>query len=240
MLPAYNEQEAITPLLKKIIATSKKEEMEFEIVVVDDGSGDHTPNLVRYLARVNSVTLLQHPVNRGLAAAMQTGFNHILEKGKSGDIIVTMDADDTQPPATIPKMIGKILEGYDVVIASRYQSGSRTIGVPANRRLMTWFAKWLFKLFTPIPGVWDYTCGFRAYRFDILQTADDYYGVEFISENGFSSMVDILLKMRRFESVMGEVPFLLRYDQKAGPSKMNVSSTAIQTFKLLVKRRFGW
>ena len=70
-----------------------------------------------------------------------------------------------------------------------------------------------------------------------MKTASDFYGDQFVSERGFSCMVDVLLKMRRFKFVMGEVPMLLRYDQKDGPSKMKVATTVMQTLKLLVKRR---
>ena len=52
-------------------------------------------------------------------------------------------------------------------------------------------------------------------------------------------MPDVLLKMRPFHFVMGEVPMLLRYDQKEGPSKMKVASNSVQTVKLLLKRRLG-
>ena len=52
-------------------------------------------------------------------------------------------------------------------------------------------------------------------------------------------MADVLLKMRKFKYVFGEIPFLLRYDQKQGVSKMDVSRTVSMTLKLLLKRRFG-
>jgi dolichol-phosphate mannosyltransferase len=238
LLPAFNEQAAIEPLIQKIYMASNKVDLNLEIVVVDDASTDETAQIVSQLSFNGPVNLVQHAKNQGLAGAMRTGFGYILKHGDPGDIVVSLDADDTQPPATIPKMITMIEEGYDVVIASRYQPGSRTIGVPANRLAMTWFAKWLFKVITPIPGVWDYTCGFRSYRFSTLKTASDFYGDQFVSERGFSCMVDVLLKMRRFKFVMGEVPMLLRYDQKDGPSKMKIATTAMQTLKLLVKRRF--
>lgn len=237
LLPAFNEQAAIAPLIQKIYTASDKSDFKLEIVVVDDASTDDTARIVSQLSFSGPVNLVQHAQNQGLAGAMRTGFNYILEHGQAGDVVVSLDADDTQPPATIPKMLTMLAEGYDVVIASRYQNGSRTIGVPANRLAMTWFAKWLFKIITPIPGVWDYTCGFRGYRYSVLKTTADFYGDQFVSERGFSCMVDVLLKMRRFKFVMGEVPMLLRYDQKDGPSKMKVAATAVQTLKLLLKRR---
>lgn len=239
MLPAFNEQAAIGTLIQKIYSASDNVDRELEIVVVDDASTDDTAQIVRQLSVHGPVRLVQHAQNQGLAGAIRTGFSYVLSHGRPGDVIVTLDADDTQPPATIPKMLTMIEEGYDVVIASRYQPGSRTIGVPANRLAMTWFAKWLFKLITPITGVWDYTCGFRAYRFSTLKASSDFYGQDFVSERGFSCMVDVLLKMRRFRFVMGEVPMLLRYDQKDGPSKMKVAATALQTLQLLLRRRLG-
>ena len=174
LLPAFNEQAAIRPLIQKIYVASEKVGLDFEIVVVDDASTDETAKIVSQLSFEGPVNLVQHTENQGLAGAMRTGFNYILNHGHSSDVVVSLDADDTQPPATIPKMVTMIEEGYDVVIASRYQPGSRTIGVPMNRLAMTWFAKWMFKVITPIPGVWDYTCGFRSYRFSVLKTASDF------------------------------------------------------------------
>ena len=239
MLPAYNEEAGISSLAHKICAMADREKLDYEVVVVDDGSADETAQIVSQLSFQLPITLVQHEVNMGLAAALRTCFGYALAHGRSGDKIVTLDADDTQPPALIPEMLSMIDQGYDVAIGSRYQNRSRTVGVPRKRLAMTWIAKWLFKIITPIKGVWDYTCGFRAYNFDKLKEASDFYGEEFVSEEGFSCMVDVLLKLRRFNPVMGEAPMLLRYDQKGGPSKMNVNSTAIHTLRLLVKRRFG-
>ena len=124
------------------------------------------------------------------------------------------------------------------VIASRYQAGSRVLGVPFHRNLLSLAARGLFTVAFPIRGVRDYTCGFRAYRQELLQHALDYYGDSFVSEKGFSCMVDVLLKLRRFRPVMGEAPMILRYDLKGGVSKMNVAKTVWQTLKLIARRRF--
>ena len=239
VLPAFNEQEAIRVLLEKIVYSCSRDRRSFEVVVIDDASTDDTARIVSELTFNYPVTMVQHSQNQGLAGAIRTGLTYAIDEGQPGDVVVTLDADDTQPPATIPLMLTRIEEGCDVVVASRYQPGSRTIGVPVNRLGMTFFAKWLFKIITPITGIWDYTCGFRAYKYEALEKTATHYGEEFVSEKGFSCMVDVLLKMRRFDFVFSEVPMLLRYDQKSGPSKMKVASTAVQTICLLVKRRFG-
>ena len=91
----------------------------------------------------------------------------------------------------------------------------------------------------PLPGIRDYTCGYRAYKYEPLRETIDFYGDEFVSEQGFSCMVDVLLKMRRFKFAMGEVPLILRYDLKEGESKMPVGNTIVKTLKLFLHRRFG-
>ena len=156
-----------------------------------------------------------------------------------GDIIVTMDADDTHSPFQIGSMLDLIEQGNDVVIASRYQDGSTTTGVPPHRLAMTWFARMLFKVILPIQGVRDYTCGYRAYRVEALEEAMHHHQDKFFTETGFSCMVDIILKMRGFGFKFAEIPIELRYDQKPGESKMKVLRTAKETLSLIARRRLG-
>ena len=88
----------------------------------------------------------------------------------------------------------------------------------------------------PIRGVRDYTCGYRAYRAVVIKDALSDYGDDFLNQDGFQCMVDILLKLRRRDLIFGEVPFILRYDIKEGGTKMNVRRTILQTLLLIVRR----
>jgi dolichol-phosphate mannosyltransferase len=238
ILPAWNEEAGLPPLLQKIGEQFELSPQNYEVIVVDDASADRTGEIASRASFQMPLRLCTHETNQGLAGALRTGFNEALAAGSAGDVIVTLDADNTQQPGTIHRLLQMIDDGCDVAIASRYQPGSRVLGVPANRRFMTWAARWIFRWILPIPGVRDYTCGFRAYRFETLQAATRVYGDSFVSEKGFSCMVDVLLKLRYFGIVFGEVPMLLRYDQKHGASKMNVGRTATQTVQLLLRRRF--
>ncbi len=83
----------------------------------------------------------------------------------------------------------------------------------------------------------DYTSGYRAYRVSALSQLVSRYGENFISEKGFASMVDILLRLRKQQLIFTEVPLVLRYDLKPGRSKMNVSQTIKETLNLLVRRK---
>lgn len=239
MLPAYNEAQRLAQLLEKIGKTFERNGSEFEVIVVDDGSSDDTAEIATVAAKELPINVVIHKQNQGLSGALNTGLRTAVQTGRPGDVIVTMDADDTHPPKIIDRLINAIDEGFDIAIASRYQPGARVVGVPWNRVLLTQVASYMFRFMMPIPGVRDYTCGYRAYSYDALAEALDYYGDEFVSEQGFSCMVDVLLKMRRFKFVIGEVPFVLRYDQKEGESKMPVGNTIWKTLALFAKRRFG-
>jgi dolichol-phosphate mannosyltransferase len=130
-----------------------------------------------------------------------------------------------------------IEEGNDVVIASRFAPGGRSIGVPWTRALLSRGASVLFRVVHPIRGVRDYTCGYRAYRAGLLRQAFARWGRDFISEPGFTCMVDILLKLHRLGAVATEAPLVLRYERKPGKSKMDVKRTTVDALRLLVRRR---
>jgi dolichol-phosphate mannosyltransferase len=148
-----------------------------------------------------------------------------------------MDADDTHLPGSILQMVRMIYEGYDMVIASRYKPGARIVGLSWYRKVLSYGASVIVQILFPISGVKDYTCGYRAYRAVIIKQAFRVYGDKFVSESGFQCMIDILLKLRSTNAIIGEIPFVLRYDYKVGKSKLPVYRTVVDTFKLLIRRR---
>lgn len=240
ILPAYNEQESLGKLLKTIEQVSKSVAFLWEVIVVDDGSWDDTALIADGATKRMSLKLVKHEVNQGLAAALRTGLTVALRTVKEGDVIVTMDADNTHPPQLIRGMVVKIEDGYDIVIASRFQKGATIHGVPKLRRFYSLGARWLFQLFFPIRGVRDYTCSYRAYRAEVLQRGLSMYGECLITETGFSCMADLLLKLRQLGGVrMGEVPLELHYERRGTGSKMYVWWTIGQTLMLIIRRRFG-
>lgn len=237
VLPAFNEAESLKELLPDLVRTLKAERLQHRIYVIDDGSIDGTSKIVKdFSCRFPQIKLIAHKINKGLAEAVNTGFKTALAGSNSGDVLITMDADNTHLPGLIIRMIRLINEGNDIVISSRFVSGSRVRGVPLSRRLLSLTASIIFKILFPISGVKDYTCGFRAYRVDLIKKGMEIYKDKFISEKGFSCMVDILLKLRRLDPICTEVPMILRYDLKQGKSKMNVSKTVVETLKLILKR----
>lgn len=246
-LPAYNEEEGIAQLLADISHTASEflPGLEFTVVVVDDGSSDNTAkfaedafqSLTEQSSSKVSFVLVKHPKNRGLAEAIKTGLFYCVDKVGDRDVILTMDSDNSHTPGLIPKLVRLIYEGYDVIIASRYRTGARIVGLSLFRRMLSSVASVVFRSLFPIPGVRDYTCGYRAYRGALIKKVMS-ENETFISESGFTVMVDILLKLRqeRGTVLMAEVPLLLRYDQKQSASKMDVGLTIRQTLSLIWRR----
>jgi len=238
VLPAYNEEDAILPLITDIKRILGERFNAFEVIVVNDGSTDNTAKIVSDL-NLPMLKLVEHTRNKGLGESIKTGLLYSLKNSDENDIIVTMDADNTHSPGLIHRMSAFIEEGNDVVIASRYRPGARVIGLTLARKIISFGGNMLFRLLFPTRGVKDYTSGYRAYRAGVLSRAFELWENSFINEPGFSCQLDILLKLRKMRVIMNEVPLILRYDQKEGASKMNVTSTMIDTLKLVVKRLVG-
>jgi dolichol-phosphate mannosyltransferase len=239
VLPAFNEALRISTLLERIDEVMFEDGLNCSVIVIDDGSTDATAQIVTGYIKRMSLELVRHAVNRGLGSTIRDGLQHAMRQASPHDIIVTMDSDDTHTPGLILRMVHMIREGYDVVIASRYQHEARSVGVPLLRQWLSLGASWMMRILFPIRGVRDYTCGYRAYRADVLQRAGRRFGTQLFNQDGFQCMVDILLKLRTMQLIFGEVPFVLRYDYKEGGTKMKIWSTVKNTLLLIVKRRFG-
>jgi dolichol-phosphate mannosyltransferase len=239
VLPAYNEERDLGPLLQRLDQSMHEDGLPYQIIVVDDGSQDGTARVAADYARYMPVQVEQHQVNQGLGATIRDGLRVAVSLAIDNDVIVVMDADNTHTPGLIRNMVRVIHEGADVVIASRYQPGSYIRGVPRHRKLLSLGARVLFQLVFPIPGIRDYTCGYRAYRASVLAEAFRRYGDDFVNQEGFQCMVDILIKLRRMDLILREVPLILRYDLKGGASKMQVAQTIRRTLALMVRRSLG-
>ena len=127
-----------------------------------------------------------------------------------------------------------------MVVASRFRPGATVRGVPFYRQALSVVASWLCRVLFPTHGVRDFTCGYRAFRASALKQALRKYGDQLFDAEGFSCTMDLLLKLRRMKIVFGETPINLRYDLKAGESKMHVGSTILRTLSLMFRRRLGF
>lgn len=241
ILPAYNEEDALQPLVAKIGAVMQSMGAAYRVVVVDDGSTDRTAAIAAELALEYPIDVLTHRINRGLGETERDAFEHVAEVGTRNDIVVRMDCDDTHDPAYIPAMLDR-LQSAEVVITSRYQPGGGQVGVDWYRRTISRGANLLMKTVFPIRGVWEYTCGYRAYRVALLKDAIEIFGNRFLDLKGmgFTGTVETIIKCRMLGARIAEVPFVLRYDRKSGPSKVVTSITTLGYLVLIAKYFRSW
>ena len=240
-LPAYNEERSLPALLGRCVPVARALEAEgarLAVLVVDDGSRDGTVDAAEPFAQKLALEVIPHGVNRGLGAALRTGLMSALARATDGDLIATMDADNTHDPALLPAMMKRLAEtGADVVIASRYAPGGHEVGLSPLRKTLSRGASLLLTLLAPVRGARDYTCGYRLYRATTLRRAAAAWGERLVEESGFTCMAEVLLKLGRGGARVAESPLVLRYDLKEGASKMKMARTIARYFALIRRIR---
>lgn len=234
VLPAYNEEKDLPALLARIQETLPGQAFRYQVIVVDDGSQDRTAAIAEAAAAEMPLTLIRHGVNKGLGMGVQTGLKAAMQVA---DAVVVMDSDNTHDPIYVMDMM-KALESRDVdlVIASRYQPGSVIVGLSAFRKLLSLGCFFLMKVLVPFKGVRDYSTGFRAYDSKLLKRMAQVYGEDrLVEESGFVCMLEVMLKLRAIGAQAAEIPYTLRYDLKAGASKLRVWRT-LKRYLIVVGR----
>lgn len=238
-LPCYNEEKDISTLIRRILKVGvklkKKLKCELKIICVNDGSVDKTKEIISELA-LDSVLLVNHEVNRGLGEAVKTILIKFNEIAHENDFLVVMDADNTHNPNYIFDLINKqVGASSDVVIASRYQKGAKIYGLKKFRIILSNLARMWYTLMLRIPGVKDYTCGYRLYTYKIIDTAIKQYKSDLITQSSFACMMELLYKLYTCGAKICEIPFSLEYNKKEGQSKMRVLRTSFNSLKTTFK-----
>lgn len=242
LLPAYNEEDSLPQLMAKLKATLSQFEEKYKIIVCNDGSTDGTQAMLDRYALDMPLEIIRHKINRGLGETSRDLFERAAELASAGDILVRLDCDDTHEPEFIPAIVSKVRDGFDVVIASRFLPGGGQIGVNSYRAFISRSANIFMKIFFPIPGLREYSCGFRGYRAEKIQEAIAYYGNNFVQLKGlgFTCTLEKLVKLKMINARFGEIPFVLRYDQKQSDSKMVGSVTTLGYFVMAVLYHWPW
>ncbi len=242
LLPAYNEVESLPQLMPKLKQTLIGMGEVYKILVCNDGSRDGTQDMLEQFALEMPIEIIQHKINRGLGESSRDLFERAAEIVSDGDVIVRLDCDDTHEPEFIPSIVEKVRSGYDVVIASRFAPGGGQLGVSGYRAFISQCANLFMKVFFPITGLKEYSCGFRGYSAKKIKEAVTFYGNNFIQLKGlgFTCTLEKLVKLKLIGARFGEVPFLLRYDQKQSASKMVSSITTLGYLVMTLLYHWPW
>lgn len=160
IVPLYNERANVALLAEALEAVLAETKLEFEVLLVDDGSSDGTFEAASSLVpSMPSLRVLRLRRNCGQTAAMAAGIEHA-----RGRVLVTMDGDLQNDPRDIPLFLDKLAEGYDMVIGWRHDRKDKLW----SRKVPSRIANWLIAKVTGVP-VKDNGCSLKAYRADVIK-----------------------------------------------------------------------
>jgi glycosyltransferase involved in cell wall biosynthesis len=164
VIPVLDEQENVVPLTAEVRGVLRSLGRRHEIIFVDDGSRDGTTDLLRTLAQKHpEVGLIVFRKNFGKAAALLAGFER-----SRGDFVITMDGDQQDDPAEIPRLLERLEQGDDLVSGWKRKRRDPPGKVIPSR---------IFNLATSMIGglrLHDYNCGLKGYRRAVIDNLDLY------------------------------------------------------------------
>ena len=211
IIPTYNEKENIEKIIRKIFSLA----IDFDVLVVDDGSPDGTGAIVKRLqAEFPSRLFLEERQGKsGLGTAYIHGFRWCLTKDYA--YVFEMDADFSHNPDDLIRLRQTCVDGADMAIGSRYIQGVNVINWPMNRVLMSYFASGYVRLITGIK-VQDATAGFVCYRRRVLETI----ALDQIKFVGYAFQIEMKFTAIKYGFTVVEIPIIFT-DRTEGVSKMS-------------------
>lgn len=224
VVPVYNEAESILRVMEELEAVARGTGLPYEIIFVDDGSDDRTPEL---LAQLDGLTVLHHATNRGYGAALKTGFDH----ARKADFIAFLDADFTYPPHELQRLLDFMQENP----AATMCIGSRMDGHPNE---MVFMRKVGNRLYAELCGVLfgshlsDVCSGMRVFRPALFEE---------IRWSGFSDDLDFSpqLTSRCLRCGVHVVDLPIAYRERRGHSKLSVFHHGWRFLGSILRERFS-
>jgi len=214
LLPTYNEKENLPLIIWLLVKYLGPEgaDLDYEIIVIDDGSPDGTLEVAKSLQEVygeDRIVLRPRAMKLGLGTAYVHGMLHA-----KGDYIVIMDADLSHHPKFIPDMIVKQKEGNcDVVSGTRYDLGGGVNGWDLKRKIISRTANYITQVLLR-PNATDLTGSFRLYKKTVLESL-----VASCVSKGYVFQMEMIVRARQLGFTIGEVPITF-VDRVYGESKL--------------------
>lgn len=217
ILPTYNEKDNVGIIIPQILEQQKNiPGWELEILVVDDNSPDNTAEYVKELQKKYKKLHLISGKKEGLGKAYVRGFRHVLQH-LLADAVFEMDADLSHDPSSIPDLLKKLDQGFDIVLGARYIKGG---SIPKNwalyRKIFSFCGNLVVRLGFMHLKIHDWTNGFRVIRTsllpEILEHLENY--------NGYVFQIALIDRAVKLQKNIGEVPINFQ-ERNAGSSKIS-------------------
>jgi dolichol-phosphate mannosyltransferase len=225
VLPTLNEADNIEKLVDNLERVLKKNKLKGELIIVDDESEDGTAELARKInKKYGNVKILIRTIRDGAGAAHLHGYKHA-----KGDVVISMEADNSCDPEDIPRIVEKIRAGNDIVVASRYADGASTNKSFANiliSRLGNVFISRIYGI--PIN---DFTIAYRGFRREIIDK------INCVEKDGNPFLMEFIVKanMAGYKKII-EIP--TKYTEREfGVSKNKLMKAIPRTFRAAIRIR---
>jgi len=232
LIPVFNEEnniELLSEKLNNILPGYSK-----FYVFVDDFSTDSSVKTIGSHFKVNELHVITKELNKGPGDSFNLGFEWILQHSKaSEDIIVTLEADNTSDLNILKTMIMLSENNYSLVLASVYAQGGGFDQTSFLRKSISFLSNIVFRFLFNVK-VLTLSSFYRVYKIDLIRTVKKKYPI-IISENGFISMIELLIKTINTGATIIEVPMTLYSGQRKGKSKMKIFKTSISYLKFIFK-----
>jgi dolichyl-phosphate beta-glucosyltransferase len=227
VIPAFNEEGRLPETLRKLEPYLTRRSDSFEVILVDDGSGDRTLRVMHDESeRHPYVKVVALPANRGKGRALASGV-----AVSTGRFVLISDADLSTPIEELPKLEAALADGAEVAIASRAKKGARIeISQPPHRVLMGKIFNLIVQALL-LPGIWDTQCGFKLFKGDLGRHL---FGQ--LKTDGFGYDVEVLYRARRARHPIAEVP--VRW-QHSAPTRVATFRSSLDMLKDVIRIRLG-
>ncbi len=213
IIPTYNEKENVESIIRAVIALP----LDFDVLIIDDGSPDGTAAIVKRLMECdckNRLFLIERAGKQGLGTAYITGFKWAIEH--EYEYIFEMDADFSHNPQDLLKLYDACAnEGADVSIGSRYITGVNVVNWPMGRVLMSYCASMYVRTVLRV-DIKDTTAGFVCYKRKVLETIE----LDKIRFKGYAFQIEMKYTAYKCGFKIKEVPIIF-INRVLGTSKMS-------------------
>ncbi len=216
-IPSYNEAPTIGLLLWKVRQVFAGFPREYQLLVLDDGSDDGTPEVLERYTRVLPLTVTRHRERVGYAGTIEELLRQAVDRTDrpKRDAAVLMHADFAHGPHFIPDLVRRIESGADIVIAE-----ARLEGEPSRtRRMVRRIAPMLLRGVIAVPGVADVVSGFAIFRLVSLRNAFRSGPAPLLSSQGWAANAELYGRAARYARRVETIATVERRDLRQRPSR---------------------